>query len=865
VRAGGVPLGPIIGRESALARIDTALASGARLVTILGPPGIGKTRLAQELLARRAVRYEGAGTGGAWFCDLGEARDEDGLVHAAASMWPWIDPARLTEHFVASGPTLMVLDNFEQLVAAGHVVRAWCERAPELRVVVTSRERLAVEGETCVELEPLACPGEDDPPDAILASEAVRLLVARSAAVGTEMRKDPRVLGALARGLDGLPLAIELAAARARVLSPAELLARLGARFDLLATLAGAIEWSWKLLSSHEQEALAQCSVFAGGFTLEAAESVISVGAADAGAPATMDLVAALRDKSLVHAAGTEGRLGLYVSIRDYAVARLEERGPGEAAGEGGAAAKADAVRWRHARHYAAAVRPCNEARTMQGLEPDAALRVRMMPDRENVLAALAFVRRRPIARREDVSVLAELAIGATLLHAASGETCRDALVAGLDALEAVDSGNVVLRARLMLALREPLVTIGRIDEARRDLDAVARLDGLPGGLRALALVMIGIQLRYESRPAEALGNHEEAARLLEGLGLPRLRAMNWACMGRLAIERSDEPAAREYNERARAQCVEIADPWLEGLPLANVAQLEQELGRFSVAADLMGRALARFREAGEPQYLNLYSAAMGDLCFEEGKIDEARRWYESAARFLATWVAHRGTALLYAAWGALEARHGDRARAEELFDVGRRAALRGDTPTVRIGFELHEASLHLRAARDAGDAGDAGRLAGEIAKWGARADALRRRTAADAAGGMDSIDVRFALRMLEQALAARRSRAELVVGKDGAWFAVDGGARVDLRRRGSLRRILHALVARHAEAPERALDQDALVERGWPGERLRPDAGSTRLRVAIATLRRLGLRSVLVTRDDGYLIDPSADVSEHL
>jgi predicted ATPase len=840
-----VPLAPIVGREDELARLSSAIDAGARLVTILGPPGIGKTRLGQELLARASRAYERAG--GAWFCDLSEVRDEDGLVHALASVWPWIDPARIAEHLASSGKTLLVLDNFEQLVPAGRVVRGWCEGAPELRVVVTSRARLAVEGESVVELQPLACPRDGDDAAAILATDAVRLLVARAKAAGSDIGSDPAVLGALARGLDGLPLALELAAARARVLSPAELVARLDARFDLLATLARAIEWSWKLLTLHEQEALAQCAVFAGGFTIEAAERIVAVGAS--GAPATMDLVAALRDKSLVHAAaGSEGRLAMYVSIRDYAAARLEERGR----------AAADEVRWRHARHYAAAVRPCNEARTMQGTTPDAALRPKLMPDRENVLAALSFVRGASVARREDVAVLAELAIGATLLHAAPGDACREALTQALEVLDARDPGDVVLRARLMIARREPHITIGMLEQARRDLEMVSGLEGLPPGLRALSLVTRGIQLRYESRPREAAVSHDEAARLLEGLTVPRLQAMNWACMGRLAIERRDEATARAFNERARAQCAAIGDPWLEGLPLANIAQLEQELGHFSTAADLLHQALARFRQAGEPQYLNLYSAAMGDLCFEAGEVEEARRWYESAARFLATWIAHRGTALLHAAWGALEAQHGERARAEALFDVARRAALRGDTPTVRLAFELHEASLHLRAARDAGDAA---RVAAEVAKWRGRVEELAQRAPADAPDGLDSIDARFALRILRGALSREQPQPGLHIGKDAAWFALEGGPRVDLRRRGALRRILVALVERHGKGAASALDQETLVERGWPGERLLPDAASTRLRVAIATLRRLGLRSVLVTSEDGYLLDPAATV----
>ena len=176
-------LGPFIGREELLARIRRTLEDGARLVTLLGPPGIGKTRVAQRVLELEKPR-----AGGAWFCDLREARSALGLAHAAASLWPALEPAHATdedalalvsEHFAAAGPMLLVLDNFEQLVGedAPAAVRRWCLAAPELTVIVTSRERLGVEGEVVIELSPLDCPREGALPAEVLACEAVLLVV----------------------------------------------------------------------------------------------------------------------------------------------------------------------------------------------------------------------------------------------------------------------------------------------------------------------------------------------------------------------------------------------------------------------------------------------------------------------------------------------------------------------------------------------------------------------------------------------------------------------------------------------------------------------------------------------------------------
>ncbi len=734
-------------------------------------------------------------------------------------------------------------------------MRGFCQAAPELCVLVTSRERLAVEGEEVIELEPLGCPGEGDGDAAVRGSEAVRLLEARAAAAGGELGADPHVLGALVRRLDGIPLAIELLAARTRLLGPAELLARLQQRFERLAqgpreaprrhaTLASAIDWSWNLLPEGEQRALAECSAFAGGFSVEAAERVLSGDAAE-----VVPRIAALRDKSLLHVSGDDRRLALYVSIRDYAAQRLDERGPAEAF----------AVRFRHAQHHAAAARAFNLARTFQGAAPDDALRLELTRDRDNLLAALALVRACPLVEAAEIHALAELAIGVTLLQAAPADLCLDALALALTARGRLGDGEIDLGPRILLARQSLLSSMGRYAESRADMAALLAVPGLPPGLRACTLVMKGTQLRYQARYREGWDSHVEAERMLADLDLPRLTAMNLACMGRLAADFRDAPQARAYNERARARCAEIGDRWLEALPLANLAQLEQEEGHLALAAELLDRALVRFREASEPQYEALYSAVRGDLHFECNEPGPARLCYASAARFLSGWMAHRGAAVLYASWSALEAQHGDPLAAEAHLDRARRSAGRGESPIVRLCLELADGSLRLFVARASADRA---RLARELAAARERLAALQDPASVDHEHVASSLELRFAVRMLARALKnAPDAAPRLAVGRNVAWFDAAGAARVDLLRRGPLRRILAALVEHRRARPEEALGQDALVGHGWPGERLLADAASTRVRVAIATLRRFGLREVLRTRDDGYLLDPAVEV----
>jgi len=857
-------LGPFIGREQLLEDIVRTLDGGARLVTLLGPPGIGKTRIAQRLL-----ELHGAKRGGGWFCDLREARDTLGLAHAAASLWPALEAARLadedvdalvSEQFAAAGPMLLVLDNFEQLVggAAPETVRRWCQVAPGLTVIATSRERLAVEGEVVIELAPLVCPGENDAPADVLACEAVRLLAARAAAVGGELGADPTVLGALVRQLDGIPLAIELAAARTRLLRPSELVARMQQQNGVLAgggaALALAVDWSWNLLSPDEQSALAECSLFAGGFTVEAAEHVLSRG--DDAAVPVVDRVAALRDKSLLHTTEGHRRLALYVSIREYASVKLAMRGE----------AFTEAARERHADHYAARARAFNQARTFQGTAPDSDLREELTRDRDNLLAALAWVRPRP----HRAAVLAELAMALTLLQTAAADLCLESLAAALDGL---GSSQPELRTRILLSRHSLCNSMGRFAESRADMETLLAIPDLSPGMHAYARVMQGIQLRYQALPRRGWESHVAAARELEALDLPRVRAMNAACMGRLQCDFGDENLGRGYNARARAIAAEIGDAWLEALPLANLAQLEQEKGDFGAASELLADALARFRSASEPHYEALYSATLGDLYFEWGKPDEARRHYARAAPFLSGWVALRGTAMLYASWGALEAQHGDAAVAASHLERARRSARRGDSGVVRLIVELAEASLSLRVSRDRGGGAQ---LERDVERLGARLLVLRDVHAPEHEHIASSMDVRFAVRMLVRALDGERKGAPgsspltLRVGAGGAWFELGvsrrpsspSAARVDLMRRGAIRRILWGLAQHRAASPGSALAQAALLAHGWPGERLRTEAASTRLRVAIATLRGLGLREVLLTRDDGYLLDPGVTVT---
>lgn len=839
--AGGSPL---VGRGDVLARIEGELARGYRLVTVVGPPGMGKTRVAKAALERLgAERY--LGRGGAWFCDLSHARDAADLVHAmlvtltgraadTASLEEL--SARLEHELEGAGETLLVLDNFEQITFTAPLVARLLERAAGLVVLVTSRERLGVSGEVVVELSPLGCPE----PGSTTPSEATTLFLERARAAGGTMPGDFADVAAIVRRLEGIPLAIELAAARTRVLSARELLVRLGRGHDVLgsakggegrhATLANAIAWSWDLLSEGERVALARLSVFAGGFTVGSAEPVLG---ADA-----VELVASLRDKSLVFS-GSSGRLGLYVSVRDVARARLAELGP---------AAEAEALE-AHARAFAAEAERFVDARTLVRPVPGTSAFADLRAEKENLVAALEVTKgleRAPFAPHARAMLASALA----LLSALPADAALSELDGALAALAGLSLP--VTEAHVRLARQSVRCSVGLYAECLEDLAWVADTAALPSGLRTLARVYQGIQLRYQGHAARALPFHERADEALADGEFPRLRRMNDACMGRLAVDLRDEERARLFNTRALAACEAAGDTWLGALALANLAQLEQDLGALDEAHALLERAVARLAEVGETQYESIYAGVLGDLFFERERPDEARAWYLRGAGFLGRVLTQRQTGILHASAAALEASEGNVDAARGHLLTARACSGKIDNPVVHASVDLHAASFDLVVGRTPEARRRATELLSSFRDGGPRNEAFET-----------SLDVRFAARMLTRAVEGRGDAARTLGVLEAERVLVSPtGERLSLGRRGSLWRIALALVTRHERGEASGLDVLGVFEVGWPGERATIDAARTRVRVAVATLRKSGLRDTILTRDDGYLLDPHVVVA---
>ncbi len=432
-----VQLTSFVGRAAELAETMLLLAE-RRFVTLAGAGGCGKTRLAVQLAAEVLDEFPD----GVWLTDLAPVTDPDLVARALARAAGVSElPGRLlldalVDHF-AGASALLVLDNCEHLLDGASVVaETLLRRCAGVRVLATSREPLGADGEATYRVPSLGLPHGAEDADC----ESVTLFTDRAALARPTMRftgEELAAAAAICTRLDGIPLAIELAAARCRALTPSQISQRLAAHFDLLTggsrralprhrALEASIEWSHQLLTSGERMLLHRLSVFAGGFTLEAAEAVGSDDPADAWA--VVDLLAGLVDKSLVQQEDT-GRYRLLETVRQFAESRLVAEGA------------AGAVRRRHAEHY------------------------------------LSFV---------------ETAEGD--LYGPDGLACTCRLASELDNLRAADdwaaeSGDVDLALRLML----PIDLFWQMHAVVEAVTRLARLLALPGGspeVRRAALSM---------------------------------------------------------------------------------------------------------------------------------------------------------------------------------------------------------------------------------------------------------------------------------------------------------------------------------------------------------------------------------------
>ncbi len=849
--AGVFPLrGEFVGREDTLTQLADSFVRGARCVTVTGPAGVGKTRLAEEFARGFSVRFE---AGGLW-ADMAEVVDRRGLLHALAESFAELSVGAVSRGQLvaclaarASGKRLLlVIDNFDRLLDAAGEIAAICRAVPSLCVLLTSREPLQIEGESVHELLPLSVPALAASPAEIAASPSVRLLLSRVRAAGGAWAIDTEQLAMLVRRLDGLPLAIELVAAWSLTLTPALLLARLASSPALLVSTKGtrgrhsslqeALRSSWELLSEQEQVALAECSVFSGSFSLQACEQVLSCGGE------ALQTINALRIKSLLRPI-EGGRYQPYAAVRAFAGEKLLELDR----------ERVSLLRIRHADWFAERAAAFNLAHALDAAPNVATYEPSLELDADNLLTARAFLDNE--VGQTSVIKQAELAVACSAVHAAPQKQALAFLDHSLlrleSSLRAEGVGSLLLR--LHLARMVVLARLGRYHESRIANESL--VDRLVGAERAAVLVRLGVAHRYEGDLASAERAHRAAERLL-GSEVTRLGLLNRACLGRLLCDRGEVEAARELHEAVRVDGLCLGDPWIVGMVVSNLAQLEQEqeraLGNQQSSTSSSSRITQLYEQAlavlPHAQIDNVVSTRMmlGDAALELGQLAFAELAYHQAQQ-LAPRASGLSRGLLLGSLAVLCAERGDVAQARARLDEA--LALVGRGPfTATFILRLYRAvvELHELGAQGSTDARSAA-----VAR-------LRSLLEVDDDRSHATMDLRTARRIAGRALALTEVSSDQVTLSVPRRELCRGSQRVSLSRRPTLFRVLLALAEHHCKWPGVPLDRFELIARAWPNERILPDAAATRLRVAVAHLRKLGLRELLRTHEEGYLLEPA-------
>ena len=637
-----------VGRQEPLLQLARKLEGGARLVSVLGMGGTGKTRLVTRFAWSRLGEFPG----GVWFCDLSQARSVDGICFAVAQGLDVplgkADPVVQLAHAIAGrGRCLVILDNFEQVARhAEETLGRWLDRAAQAIFIVTTREVLGIVGEETMALAPLP------------AADAVTLFVRRAQAAkyGFQPTGEEQVaVDDLVKLLDNLPLAIELAAARVRVMPPRTLLARMSERFRLLATPGGrsdrqatlrnTFDWSWDLLSIEERATLAQLSVFMGGFTRTSAEAVVAL-PTDSRNLWVVDLLHSLVEKSLVRQTADD-RFDLLESVRDYAAEHLRT----EQRFEGSGAHAQAAAQMRHWDYFAgldeatATANGCVEASNLvvacrraaalaNAAAVDSMLRawwVLRLSGPFRVGAELAtLVRGVPGLSPSQLAEIDWVAGSALQLLGDVAKACAH-FDAGL-AL-AVASGHRHCEARLLTAAADERAAEGRHREGLDNLTRAMNIasDLADRSLQCLVLNGLGRLSDYQGHLEDARGFYEAALELARNLGDRRLEGGLLGNLGGLHHDHGRLDDARTHYELALALAREVGDRRWEGNARCNLGLVHHEQGHAVQARSQFDAALTMARDVGHVRLECTVLCNLGISLEAQGEFDAAQNHHDRA------------------------------------------------------------------------------------------------------------------------------------------------------------------------------------------------------------------------------------------
>ncbi|HVS33511.1 MAG TPA: protein kinase [Thermoanaerobaculia bacterium] len=665
---------PLLGREGELAAIRSMIVDEkARLVTLTGPGGSGKTRLVLSAAEQLFDWFAGR----VFFVPLASVTDPDLVGAAIAQALGAGDPSRppvpavIASLRATESRSLLVVDNFEQVIDAASLLAELIAECASVTILVTSREILHLYSERNLPVPPLPVPEPVEwwSSEDVMKNPAVTLFVQRARAVNPALELDPPSIAAVAeicRRLDGLPLAIELAAARTRLMTPRAMLGRIGERLKLLTggardlpgrqqTLRRTLDWSYELLTPGEQALIRRLSVFAGSFTLEGAEAVADpFGRLELD---VVDVVGSLVDKSLLVGKGEqdgEPRFAMLGMVRDYAAEQLAASGEEEE------------TRKAHAAYYLVVA---EEGAQAQRAGENAVWMARLAREHDNIRAALEWT---TASGRTEWGL--RMAVGMFPFwerseHLSEGRKRLDALLA-----HPQDPGDDLLRARALFSTAVLACTQKdyepAIAQANAGLALHRRLNDRHG--IAVSCNSLGVMYTELRRLDEAAPHLEESLSLWKAIGDEASYARSLTNLAVVRRLQGDRAAAQQMYIETEALFRRINDPTSAAWALNHQGDVARELEQFQEASHDYASALRAFRELGDSWGIATSLLDIGNLARRTGRLEDAAPAYRESLEHFGRLGHSRGIARVLEAMALLA---GARDRFEQALTLAGAAA----------------------------------------------------------------------------------------------------------------------------------------------------------------------------------------------
>jgi non-specific serine/threonine protein kinase len=647
----------LIGRESEIDDIiDLLRSSDAPIVTLTGIGGTGKTRLARAVARAALPDFQD----GVFFVDLSSIVNPELVLPTIASALG-IDEARgrpfveVIRQNIANKKILLVIDNFEQLLSAASQMSELDVASPDLRILLTSRELLNLSREVEFPVQPLATPSKgaskkkgNDYVEQIRSVESIRLFVDRAKHADPEFELQPANADSIAKicsELEGLPLAIELAAARTKILSPEQIVQKLENRLSLLTrgprdlpdrqrTMRGAVEWSYDLLDNDEKRVFCGLSVFAGGFTLEAAESVCQSDRPWSRGESVIDIVTSLVEKNLVTSRSTSSgdrRFRMLEVVREFAHERLE------------AEDDAQPTHLRHAHYF---LELAEKAEPHIQAAQSAEWLNRLELDHDNLRAAMSWSLKN------------------------SAETA----------------------ARLATATRNFWLLHSHLTEGYKWLRAANELPGelIPVASRLKLLTALSLMARFLGEHSAARAAYEQALKAVEAANDKRGIAVANRGLGLLALHESDFVAARAFFESGLRLSTEVDDRFGIAVSLNFLGDVARTQGENETARSYFERSLSILRELDNKVALSDNLNNLAAAAFGVGDIESARKYFSEAIKIAQDLGNKITISVSLDGFAALEVEKGNFQKAEQL-------SASADELRRSIGYEIEPAERRFR------------------------------------------------------------------------------------------------------------------------------------------------------------------------